>query len=279
MRALDVRAFVGELKGLGFAVRDELEPRRTGPVVVSGVLAEQLAKELAAGAELGAVVVATNADHADAAVHVRIIAGDPSPEDETLISAAARREVEVVIVELWPQADWTRPFVLSPFVVECRAGEGFPVGEIAERIVEAVEDAPVLAARVPVVAVATRSWLVKRAVARSAAIGLVGSRLGRSRPLLVLEQARLLSRLRAVSSGPAISDELPVVAGSAAAVLASGFALRSAARTAGAVLPAPLVNAAVAAAGTWALARAFRLLEARVRLSHHDDSDREAVAR
>jgi hypothetical protein len=271
-----VRAFVGELKGLGFAVRDEIEPRRAGPIVVSGVLAEQLAKELGAGAAPGAVVVASNADQVHAAVHVRIIAGDPSPDDEALIAAAARRGVEVVIVELWPQPDWTRPFVLSPFVVECRAGEGFPVTEISDRIVEATEDAPVLAAQVPVISDATRSWLVKRAVVRSAVIGFVGSRLGRSRPLLVLEQARMVSRLRAVSSGPAISDELAVVAGSAAAVLASGFALRSAARGVGAVLPAPLVNAAVAAAGTWAFARAFRLLEERSGLLER--GDREAVA-
>lgn len=264
MRATDVRAFVGELKGLGFAVRDEIEPRSTGPIVVSGVLAEQLAKELGAGSAPGAVLVASSADHATAAVHVRIIAGDPSREDEALVAAARRHDVEVVIVELWPQADWTRPFVLSPFVVECRAGEGFPVAEIADRVIEAAEDAPVLAVKVPVLADATRSWLVKQAVVRSALIGFVGSRLGRSRPLLVLEQARLVSRLRAVSSGPAVSDELPVVAGSAAAVLASGFALRTAARSAGAALPAPLVNAAVAAAGTWSFARAFRLLESRL---------------
>jgi hypothetical protein len=228
------------------------------------MLAEQLAKELGAGADPGAVVVGSGAVPAHAAVHVRIVAGDPSPEDEALVAAAARHDADVVIVELWPQADWTKPFVLSPFVVECRAGEGFPVGEIADRIVEATDDAPVLAARVPALAQATRSGLVEQAVIRSALIGLVGSRLGRSRPLLVLEQARLVSRLRAVSSGPAVSEEVPVVAGSAAAVLASGFALRAAARTAGAVLPAPLVNAAVAAAGTWALARAFRLLEPRL---------------
>ena len=264
MSAAAARAFATELKSLGFAVRDEVAPRTTGPIVVSGMLAEQLAKELGAGADPGAVVVATGAASAHAAVHVRVVAGDPSPEDEALVAAAARQDAEVVIVELWPQPDWTKPFVLSPFVVECRAGEGFPVAEIADRIVEATEDAPVLAARVPALAQATRSGLVKQAVIRSALIGFVGSRLGRSRPLLVLEQVRLVSRLRAVSSGPAISEELPVVAGSAAAVMASGFALRTAARTAGAVLPAPLVNAAVAAAGTWALARAFRLLEPRL---------------
>jgi hypothetical protein len=260
--AAAVRAFATELKSLGFAVRNEIEPRSTGPIVVSGMLAEQLAKELGAGADPGGVVV--GGDRPDAAVHVRVIAGDPSPEDEALVAAADARGVEVVLVELWPQADWTRPFVLSPFVVECRAGEGFPTREIADRIVEACEDAPVLAARVPVVAEATRSALVKQAVIRSALLGLLSPGGRRTRPLLVLEQARLVSRLRAVSSGPAVSDELPVVGGGAVAALASGFALRGAARSAGSVLPAPLVNAAVAAAGTWALARAFRLLETRL---------------
>jgi hypothetical protein len=259
--AAGVRALVTELKSLGFAVRDEIEPRSTGPIAVSGILAEQLAKELGAGAEPGAVVVG---DRPNAEVHVRVIAGDPSAEDEALVHAAAQNGTEVVIVELWPQPDWTRPFVLSPFVVECRAGEGFPLDQIAQRIVEAVEDAPVLAARVPTLADTARSALVHEAVIRSALIGLLGSRLGRSRPLLVLEQARLVSRLRAVSSGHAVSDELPIVAGSAAAVLAAGLGLRSAARTARAVLPAPLANAAIAAAGTWAFARAFRLIEARI---------------
>jgi hypothetical protein len=61
-----------------------------------------------------------------------------------------------------------------------------------------------------------------------------------------------------------VSDELPVVAGGAATVLATGFALRDAARRAGAVLPAPLVNAAVAAAGTWAVGKAFRSVESRL---------------
>jgi hypothetical protein len=278
VKAGDVRAFVGEVRSLGFAVRDEVEPRHVGPVVVSGMLAEQLAKELGAGAAPGAVVAAGGATQANAAIHVRIIAGDPTPEDEAVVAAAARNDVDVVLVELWPQADWTRPFVLSPFVVECRPGEGFPVREIAGRIVEAVEDAPALAARIPALEDATRSAYVNQAVLRSALLGLMGSRLGRSRPLLVLEQARLLARLRTVSSGAAVSDELPVVAGSAAAILASGFALRTAARRAGAALPAPLVNAAIAAAGTWAFARAFRVLEERGGLSRRDDPHRDAVA-
>ena len=68
------------------------------------MLAEQLAKELGAGADPGAVVVASGAAPAHAAVHVRVVAGDPSPEDEALVAAAARHGADVVIVELWPQA-------------------------------------------------------------------------------------------------------------------------------------------------------------------------------
>jgi hypothetical protein len=264
VRIASVRSLAGEARSLGFALRDEVSIGRAGPVVVSGVLAEQLAKELAAGAVPGAVVVGGGRPEPDASVQVHVIAGDPSAEDETLVQGASRHDVEVVIVELWPQADWTRPFALSPFVVECRAGEGFPIRAIADRIVEATEDAIELASRVPVLADAARSALVRQTVVRSALIGLAGSRFGASRPLLVREQARMVAQLRAVSSGAAISEELPVLAGGAAALVASGLALRGVARTARAVLPAPVAHAAIAAAGTWAFAKIFRALEPRL---------------
>ena len=264
MRAADIRAFVGEARGLGSALREEIAPRHVGPVVVSGVLAEQLAKELGAGASPGAVTLRAGAVPANAEVLVHVIAGDPSADDESLVRQVVANNGEVVIVELWPQADWTRPFVLSPFVVECRAGEGFPIREIADRIVEATEHAAALAARVPTIAEATRASLVKQAVIRSALIGLAGSRLGMSRPLLVREQVRMVSRLRAVSSGSAVSDELPMLAGGAVSVLVSGFALRGLARAARAVLPAPLAHAAIAAGGTWAFAKAYEVLESRL---------------
>jgi hypothetical protein len=228
------------------------------------MLAEQLVKELAAGASPGAVVVGGSELAGRAEVLVRIVAGDPTPEDEALVRAADANGVPVVIVQLWPQADWAQPFVLTPFVVECRAGEGFPVGEIAGRIVEATESADVLASRAPAIAEASRSGLVKSAMLRSALIALAGARLGATRQLLTLEQVRLLARLRTVSTGSPVADELPVRAGGAAAILASGFALRGAARTLRPFLPSPIANVAVAAAGTWALAKAFELAESRL---------------
>ena len=264
MRVADIRALAGEARHLGFALRDEVAGTDAGPLVVSGVLAEQLAKELGAASAPGAVVVGTGTAPANAEVRVHVIAGDPTAEDESLVGGSAALGVEVVLVELWPQADWTRPFVLSPFVVECRAGEGFPIREIADRIAQATENGAALASKVPVLVESVRSGLVKQAVIRSALIGLAGSRLGTSRPLLVREQARMVSRLRAVSSGPAVSDELPALAGGAAAMLASGFALRGIARSARTILPAPLAHAAVAAAGTWAFAKALQALEPRL---------------
>ncbi|MFL6020136.1 MAG: hypothetical protein ACJ74A_03250, partial [Gaiellaceae bacterium] len=57
MRLASVRALAGEARGLGFALRNEVSVGVAGPIVVSGVLADQLAKELAAGATPGAVVV------------------------------------------------------------------------------------------------------------------------------------------------------------------------------------------------------------------------------
>jgi hypothetical protein len=242
-----------------------MHPSAAGPIVVSGVLAEQLAKQLGAGAATGAVIVGTGPPPTSAEVLVHVIAGDPTADDEELVRAATTRGVEVVIVELWPQADWTRPFVLSPFVVECRAGEGFPIREIADWIVEATESSTVLASQVPAIADAARAGVVKQALIRSALMGFVGARGGAARPLITLEQVRMVSRLRAVSSGSAVSEELPVLAGGAAAVLASGFAFRGVARAARSILPDPVAQAAVAAAGTWVLARALRTLEARER--------------
>jgi hypothetical protein len=264
VRIAEARALAAEARSLGFALREEIASTATGPIVVTGVLAEQLAKELGAGAAPGAVVFGSDPPPSHAEVLVHVVAGDPSAEDEELVGEAAARGVESVIVELWPQEDWTRPFVLSPFVVECRTGEGFPIREIAGRIVEATESSTILAANVPAIADAARASVVKHAVARSALIALAGARFGKSRPLLSMEQVRMVSRLRAASAGPAVSDELPVLAGGVATVVAYGFALRGLARTARALLPDPVADAAVAAAGTWALARAFQVLESRL---------------
>ena len=170
-----------------------------------------------------------------------------------------------MVVQLWPQADWKPPFVLSHFVIECRAGQGFPLGEIADRIFEASEHGPLLGTRIPVLKNAISKGIVRRAVLRSGALGVLSSGKGATRPLLTREQVRMLAQLRATTTASAVSDgvRVPAIAAGVGATLASGFVLRGAARMAREVLPAPVANAAVAAGGTWVLAKALRVLEAR----------------
>lgn len=261
MRAHEVRGGVLEGRRLVSALRGE-PTGGVGAVVVSGMLAEPLARDLGRGAEPGAVLVREGGALAGAEVVVRVIAGEPSAEDEALARAADAAGIPVVFVQLWPQAEWTRPFVLTPFVVECRPGEGFPVREIADRITEAVEHAPALAGRVPLLQDAVSDDVVRESVVRAAILGGLGSRRGSSRPGLALEQARALARLRALDPhAAALSEDPRALAGVAALVYASGFAFRALARATRGKLPAPLVDAAVAAGGTWALTRAAKKLE------------------
>jgi hypothetical protein len=246
------RTFEGELS------RDE-----SAPVEVSGVLAEQLARELGAGARAGAVLVGSDAPSASAGVLVRVIAGDPTDVDESFVRIADAGGVPVVLVQLWPQEQWTRPFVLSPFVVECRAGEGFPLDEIGGRIMDAAGHGARLA--LPSLREASERGIVRQSVVRAALLGALSGATP-TRPLLTLEQLRMIARLSAGSrAGSRItsSAEPRSVAGVTGAVLATGVALRGVARAARFLLPAPLANAAVAAAGTWALATAARALGSR----------------
>ena len=265
MSAAGVRVLAYEARSVLQAARDELSPPSVGPVVVSGMLSEQLAKELGADATPGAVATHDGTRIPDAEVLVHIVAGEPTEADDDFIRAADQRRIPIVLVQLWPQADWTPPFILTPFVVECRAGEGFPLREIADRIVEASRNGPVLAAHIPVLKGAVSHSVVRQAVLRAVVLGVASAGKGPSRPVTTLEQIRMLARLR-TATGSAGADEMPFVAGGAALVLAVGFAFRGVARSARQVLPAPIADAAVAAAGTWALAKAVCVFEGRRRL-------------
>jgi hypothetical protein len=259
--AAGIRQGLLEGRSLWSELRDE-PAGVPGTVLVSGMLAEQLARQLGAGAEPGAVTSREGTSVADAEVVVRVIAGDPSAEDAALVRAAELAGIPIVLVQLWPQAEWTKPFVLSPFVVECRPGEGFPVAEIAERISEGTDRSPALAARVPALQDAVAADVRRGSVARAAFLGFLGR--GSARPALALEQVRALSRLRTLESQSAAAADTRVVAGTAALVYASSFVFRAAARATRGKLPAPLVNAAVAAGGTWALTRALHELQSRI---------------
>ena len=232
MRAVALRALVLEAKSTVRTVRRELSSTGGGSVVVSGMLAEQLAKELGLGAEPGAVRVTEREDLAGAEAAVRIIAGDPNEEDVAVVRAADRAEIPVVLVQLWPQADWRGPYVLSPFVVECRTGEGFPVGTIASLIALAVEHPTGLAARIPVLREPVVTSIERGALVRSTLLGVLGAKSGGLRPLLALEQVRMLAQLLSLEPPERRPEEAQLAAGLSAVTLAASFGLRSLGRTA-----------------------------------------------
>jgi len=254
VRVEPLRGAISEARSIRDAMAART-PHMAGPIVVSGMLADQLARELATGAEAGAVVVGGGIEPGGAEVAVHVVAGEPSDADSAYAAAAGALEVPVVLVQLWPQADWTPPFVLSPFVVECRAGEGFPVQEIAARIAEAVEHPDALVARVPVLRAAVERRLVRETVSRAALLGILGAR---SRSLVTLEQIGLLTRLRAVESGKEHDPRANAVI--AASAIASGLAFRAAVHGRSG-LGARVLGGAVAAAGTLVLARALSRLD------------------
>lgn len=255
---------LAEVRSVAGVLREELDPGSAGPVLVTGMLAEQLARELSQGAQPGAVIAADASRLGGASAVVHVIAGEPSPADDELVREADSRGVPVVLVQLWPQEDWTPPFVLTPFVVECGPGKGFPIPEIAGRVVEAAEDPVALARRIPVLEDPVAGSVVGTTAIRAAILGALGAKSGGTRPLITLEQVRMLAELRRLEEPATGAGALKPLAALASAVVGGGFLFREAARAAQRSLPAPFVNAAVAAGATWALGEAFRRLQDRV---------------
>lgn len=253
-----------EVRTVANALREERTVARVGPLVVSGMLAEQLAKELSAGAAQGAVVVADDPHAVRAPVAIRVVAGDPSPEDDVFVRAAERADVPVVIVQLWPQADWREPYVLSPFVVECKTGEGFPIATIAKLVATAADDPTSLAARLPVLKETVEKAAKRHGLVRSAFVGATAGTKRAARPVLALEQVGLVSQLRALEE-PMVekNEQLQAVAAAAAVAIAASYGFREVARRARGKLPRRLSDAAVAIAGTWLLAEVYKPLRAR----------------
>jgi hypothetical protein len=233
-----------------------------GPLLVTGVLAEQLARELAAGAAPGAV--RTSGDPARAAALVRVVAGEASREDEAQLRSAVRALVPVVAVQTGDPAV-RLPYVLPTDVIAVPPGKGFPVAEITTALAAALgPDGPPLAASLPVLRGAIQERLAVEGAAKAGVLSMTGADKPRL-PVLALLQSRTLADVTSAAgaSGKLESpqDAARVVAPQLGAALGTGFAARGVIRR----LPRrnPLVEGAVAAAATYALAKVFRRIAGR----------------
>jgi hypothetical protein len=264
MNLAALRAFVGQARELRSALEEGPRDEVAATIAVSGMLAEQLVRELGRDAVPGAVRVAAGRALSSGDLAVHVFAGEPSEEDRAYVRSANRLEVPVVLVQLRPQEDWTPPYVLSPFVVECQPGEGFPIDDIAARIVDAVGTGSALAERVPVLRDQLEKRVVRDSVVKAGVVGALGGRGRAARPLITLEQARLVARLRPVDDEVVPGGPQALVAGSVAALEAWGLVFRGLARRSRGILPARVADAAIAAGATLALAALAKTARAKL---------------
>lgn len=253
---------------LGIGPRDVLSLARhagdvapKGPILVIGVLAEQLARELAAGGD--PALVRTRGNPADAAALVCVLAGAATAADEEALRAATRALVPVVAIQTGP-APVRIPYVLATDVVECEAGKGFPVSRIADTLAGALgRDGAGLAGRLPVLRDAVERRRAADGALAAGALAFSSDPAPRL-PVLALAQTRMLSELDAAGgrSAPREARETAQAVGPPlVAALATGLVARTLVRR----LPFRnrLLDSALAAGVTYALAAAFRLVRGR----------------
>jgi len=245
-KALSPMAVWGVLRELKIAAQE------TRPLVVSGALAEQLAKELSRGAAPGAVRAGGRAE--DGGCLIRLLAGAPSEEDEQELKAAKRARVPAVVVQTGTE-DFDVPYVLATDIVKCRPGEGFPVDEIAAAVAARLGEAGTgLAARVPVLREPLCEQLVGSFSRRNGILGVAIFVPGADFPVLTLNQIRLVLRLAAAHGVEVDQQRLPEVL----ATVAAGFGFRAVARQLLGAIPIAgwAVKGGVAYGGTRALGEA-----------------------
>jgi uncharacterized protein (DUF697 family) len=222
------------------------------PLVVSGALAAQLAKELGRDAKPGAVRVDGRAE--DAAVLVRVLAGAPSEEDERELRAAKRAKVPVVAVQTGRE-DADVPYVLATDVVRCRPGESFPAAEILDAVAARLgEEGTGLAARLPALRDPLGRELIESFSRKNGVAAVAIFVPGADFPVLTLNQLRLVLRLAALHGVEVDQQRAPEVL----ATVAAGLGFRTVARQLLGAVPVAgwLVKGAVAYGGTKALGEA-----------------------
>lgn len=196
------------------------------PIVVTGILATELARALRGGDDAGGSV-RVSTDAADAAALVVVLGGAPTAADEEAMRTAARASTPVVAVQT--DSRWREPLAYVPAeaTVVCEAGKGFPVAEIARVIAaQSGEDSVSLAARVPAIRDEIVDELIRTAALRAAVIGALPWRKGADFPALTLIQARLVLDVAAAHGRTIDRERAPELA----AVAASGLGLRAAVR-------------------------------------------------
>ena len=225
-----------------------------GALLVTGALASSLEKDLGRDSRPGAVRSEGRIE--DAGVLVRVLAGEPTEEDEAALKAANRAGVPVLAVQTSSE-QFDVPYVLATDVIQCLPGQSFPVEEIARAIAARLgERATSLAARVPVLRDPVCDALIESFSRKNGILGAAVFIPGADFPVLTLNQIRLVLRLASAHGAEVDQQRLPEIVGTVAA----GFGLRSVARQLLAAVPVAgwALKGGIAYAGTRAVGEAAR---------------------
>jgi len=225
------------------------------PLLVTGPLAEQLARELAVGGSSAAV--RTSGRVQDAAALVRVLAGEPTDDDARELRAANRARVPIVAVQTSAEAGLEVPYVLATDVIACPPGGGFPLDELADALASRLgESGTVLAARLPVLRDAVCDELIESFSRKNGILGVAIFVPGADFPVLALNQLRLVLRLASAHGVEVDQTRVPEVL----ATIGAGFGFRAVARQLLGVVPVAgwAIKGATAYAGTRALGEAAR---------------------
>jgi uncharacterized protein (DUF697 family) len=222
------------------------------PLVVGGAreLADALRRELVRDGDPTAVRAG---GVAGAAALVYVLAHDLTSEDEGELRRADEHGVPIVVVG--PEPTTPIPYVLATDVIPLRAGEGFPVAELATLLGGKLgEEATQLAACLPVLRRGIAQALIARVALRNGILGAAIFVPGTDFPLLTLNQLRLVLRLAQAHGQEIDGQRAPEIL----AVIGGGLGFRALARQALSVVPVAgwAVKGAFAYTGTRALGEA-----------------------
>jgi uncharacterized protein (DUF697 family) len=236
---------------------------KPAPLVLGGapLLVDALRRELVRDGDASAVRDASLGALDGAAALVYVLGGEPGEEDERALRAADVAGVPSIV--LGPDPRTPLPYVLATDVLPLRAGEGFPLDDLARLLgANLDEGASALAARLPALRRGIAEALVAKVARQNAIIGAAVFIPGVDFPVLTLNQLRLVLRLAAAYGQELDAQRLPEILG----VVGSGLGLRAAARQALGVVPIAgwAVKGGIAYSGTRALGEAaIRYFEAR----------------
>lgn len=244
---------LGALALLGLLKEARVGAGDKRPLAIAGAreLVPILSRQLREGGDPSAVVEG-RVEGAAAVVWV----GQP---DEQALRAANKAGIPVIAVSDEDDV----PYVYAEDVVHVPAGQGFPVGEIAEVLARRLDESgTALAARLPVLRRPLCNHLIASTAKKNAVISAAVFVPGVDMPILTLNQARLVLRI-ALAYGETIDNQrLPELLG----VFGAGIGLRAVAREALDFVPVAgwALKGAIAYGGTRALGQAaVRYFEAR----------------